>query len=748
MRTSPRLGLLALAVPAVLPLLATATAYATPQPAPTADTAQLACAPGSGVDDRADVLDDARVEEAIASGFGDDIVVRVLALPALPAGRTDLASVVDDAMVDCQGWGQSGDQSVLVLGVSVREEEFAEVFAGPYEDVFQDVYDSEEAYDAMASRYDWTESVVAGLEVYAETYADGPEGKPLPWWLVGGPAGVAVLGAGAYGGLRLRRHRKRTAAARAELSAATDAMAQAWLALEEGQEYVDARVAALPQVDDTRVAAVRATHAEAVAARQRATTDYLAITERLPATAIARLDVEEASREVAPVRAATEALTEAKATQDRVEAEVSAFEALREALPGRVAALRAHADQVEQLLAARQAEGYLVAGQQPAPAAARVEAGEAEALVDDLRFGDADRVLAEADAELSGVEQWLRGLDDFRAALAKDLTALTARLPVLDRALADGAASLDAVEERFGSANLGDAREALAAAEVSRARLDGRVTVIETNASMQHQEFAYAREQLDQAHADADAVAAAAAAPAGLEQRLATLAAELPLTAERLQAEARGVADRMAEQPGAMSYLTDPPAPAQLAEEAAVLAERSREPGVRLADVEAEVGALSERVEAARATVERAVSDHAAAERDVRTAEAAIAEARREVLDPDAGSGPRSQLEAAEALLQQAAQASSLPDVSTLARRAAGQAHEAAAEARRDARSAQAARDRRRRSYSSSSGSWGGFSSSSRSSWSSRSSRSGGSSRRRSGGGSRSRRSGGGSRRR
>ncbi len=93
------------------------------------------------------------------------------------------------------------------------------------------------------------------------------------------PGGLAAVGGAGYGGLRLRRTLKARASARATLATSVGQMAQAWFELDESNELIDARVAALPPVSDQVADDIRAAHAEAVTTRDAATDTYLRMSD-------------------------------------------------------------------------------------------------------------------------------------------------------------------------------------------------------------------------------------------------------------------------------------------------------------------------------------------------------------------------------------------------------------------------------------------------------------------------------------
>ena len=359
--------------------------------------------------DGADVLDDRAVSRAARSSYDDRVTVKVIAWEQTPGGGT-LYDALVDARTQCAGWGFAGGgrRSLLVLGVSTGGRELGTHYDGWAFDRFDSSRDDVET-GAMGPAFgngQWTDGMVEGLRGYAEVYAassptrgpepyvpeiddfsddfssdfssDGGGSAPSPW-LLGVPVGLAAVGGGGYGAVRLRRRLRARAAARASLAHGVSAMAQAWFELDESNELIDARVGALPPVSDSVADGIRTAHTEAVATRDAATATYLRLSEVHTETAVAGMDTEEATRAGHEVEAATRELRDAQAAMAVVEERLSAYDTLREELPARIDALRAGATEVTALLASRQVEGYRTTDNDAAPAAAEGAATDAAA---------------------------------------------------------------------------------------------------------------------------------------------------------------------------------------------------------------------------------------------------------------------------------------------------------------------------------------------------------------------------------
>lgn len=685
----------------------------------------------SVVEDGAGVLDAARVEQA-ATEFGDDVVVKVLTY--VTTDGQDLYDRVVDERDRCHGWGfrSGGGRSLLVLAVATQDRQLATHYDGRAQDRFAAAREHAEV-DGMGASFGngrWTRGMVDGLAIYARAYArggdsgvggpvDGDPGGPVtgggvpaavdsressgasPWLLL--LPGALVAGGAAWAAWVLVRRRRATRSARAALAMATDDLAAAWVEVDEAREYVAARVAALPSVDDAVVRQVRADHAAATARLEQATATYLTLSQTYAVEKVRRLDRAEATAGLAPVGEAAVALRAAHADLTAAEEAVSAFERLRDGLPVEVAAVRESARRLTGLLESRRAEGYRTGDLDGGPSAAEQAARDAEGLGRQLRFGDAAALLAEASATLAEQTAWLEGLDDYRAALAADLASLEGRTADLDAGLADARVTLEHLESSYDASCVAGVRERVETASVARTRLDGELAAIRDSASMSTQAFRRARDQIVAAQQSADAIATDAAAAGDRERELVELSAQLPLTAQRLAADAAGLRGQIEANATAISYLDVVPPVAELESEAARLGERAQQPKAPLLALRDDLEDVGRRLQSSGAAITGVIAAYDDTQRVLGAATAAVDEARDEVGRPDVGTSARGTLAEAEQALTRAGMASTLDAIRREAETARDLAHEASARARRDRRDAEQRRAAARRSSSGSS---------------------------------------------
>ena len=446
------------------------------------------------------------------------------------------------------------------------------------------------------------------------------------------------------------------------------------------------------------------------------------------------------------MEAATRGLREAQQAMASVEERLSAYDTLRQELPGRIAGLRAAAVEVSGLLTARQSEGYRTSDNDPAPGAAEQAAEAVEGLSAEQRFGDAAAALVRAEADLAGHRAWLTELAAFRAALIEDTTRLRARATELDTAIADAYVTTEGLERDQDPSCVEGVRSTADRAAAARKSLDGALRTIETHTSMADQQFARAREELTAAQQSAEAIATDAAVPALRVEQLRALSVDLPMRAERAVVEAEAVQGQVTTHPAAMTFLAEVPDVSVLragAEGVGADVALPKPPYLRLDEQLAEVEAGLTR---ARAVVDGGIADHEASQRALENAASAVAAARGEVSQSDVSGAARQMLEEAQSLLAQAeAETGSLAAITSGADAAKDRANAASARARQDRRDAEQRREAARRAAASAAASrrrssGGGSSFSSRGG----SSRSGGGGSRSFGGGGGSRRSGGG----
>lgn len=581
-------------------------------PAPATAATDGALCGTAVVSDAAGVVDDPGAIERAAEAVGDDTVVKVLTFREVP-GDGDLFDAVEELRTECGGWGfdaTDDDASLLVLAVATDDRELGSLYDGARRDAFDG--DRDEAEEAMGASFAdgrWSEGLVAGLEAYQDSRPAGP------WLLLAPVGGVAAVGAG-VGGVVLVRRRRRAEAARQRLTAAAGTMATTWDELDEGQELVDARVAALPRVQDRAVGELTTEHARLAAERTAATETYLRLSEHATPAWIAGLSAQEADAATSEVTRTTEQLAQGLAGTAALSARLDELDVLREQLPVRAQALRDAASDLEALAATRRDEGWRTDDVTAAPAQARHQADVADDLAREQRVGDAGDVLVAAEAALREAHDWLGGLPRYREGLLADLATARQRAAGLAPRVAAAYATTDRLERDFDPSDTAGVRQAVDAAAVTAAEVARALDGVERDAAMEVQRLREAREALGAAETAVAEAEAATTAPDEREARLVRLRTELPQAATALADRTRRLQAEREQHAGAIMSLTST-SEADVQQLEAAAAELGTAVGERAPLLD---------LEQRRATLEAQVAEH---EQSIAAAVAAHEEQRR-----------------------------------------------------------------------------------------------------------------------
>ncbi|TIC80712.1 TPM domain-containing protein [Nocardioides sp. GY 10127] len=677
------------------------------------------------VSDPADVLADAKVEQAAKALESDDVTVKVIAVEQSPGGS--LEDAVADLRAECDDWGwtRGGGRSLLLLAVATEDEEFRYHYDGAAISAFDTAAGT--AKRQMRSHFAagrWTAGMVAGLEAFDDAWPrerssssgagsangsangtgnasgygtgtgrtdalDGSEESGNPGVGLAVVLGVVALAGGGYlavVGVRRRRSRRE---ARARLTTALDGLAEAWLALEEGSELVAARVAALPGTRDVLLDEVRATDAEAARLREAGERTWLDVSDRLSPRAVARLDVAAAAAEQRTVEEARAGLVEAGARQDEVAALLDAFDTAAATVPGRCATLEEAAGDLERAVRARQDEGFRCTESVAEPQRARASAGEARELAGARRHGDASALLDSAEQRLATHADAVEGLPRRRDAILADAALLRASLGALDGDLTQAAAVLDELARAYEPGCHDDVRSELEVARGLRAGLGARLDACEHQASMEVQAFDQAQGTLDEARADAGRAEQAAKAPEERRARLAGLSRDLPGRVREVLAGAEALRADVAGHVDAVAYLRPTPAVGPLLDDARRLESDLAAARPPLLAVEAALSPLVERLRTLRSVVDEVVAEHTRALEALARAEATVAAARSAAAGRDVSARTRARADEAAAALAGAAAAVTLSAILAEAERARRQGDAALSAARSERAAAQ-----------------------------------------------------------
>ena len=518
-----------------------------------------AAAPGACaavVRDGADVLDKTAVAAAVRAADLEATKVRILTFDRSPGGKVGAA--VDAARGACPAWQGPGTalaRDLVVIAVAVSDRD-AGVFYGSGHDDDLGHRQWERVVDAMTPGFgdgDFTGGMIAGIDELDDlvdkapapagpgddssfddtpTYVDSTgsdSSAAVPWGRVlGVPLGLGALGGAGWGGMTMRRRVRDRAAARAGAAAASDAAAAAFLRLEEVAEFTAARVAALPQVVDEEIAAVRRLGAAAVAQSETATAAYLTHTEEWTAEKIAAADAGTARAAQHEAESATTLLAGATESWTRAEAMITELEAAAARTPGVLDETETRIADIRTQLVGLAAEGFRTEPYQQACDDADAAVSAARATQDEKRWGAAAAAAAAVSAATTATLAATTGLRERHAAIQAEVERLRTHHAALAGALAAADRVVAELDGSRHSECVTDLRAVMGAGHDTHA--DARTTIegAATAATMEVQDFDEADALLAAGRDQLAAATEAAAAPGRRRDDLMALAQKLP----------------------------------------------------------------------------------------------------------------------------------------------------------------------------------------------------------------------------
>lgn len=696
----------------LLPALGLAAAVMTAlSAAPAAAAPAAVCDPV--VVDRADVLDDPAIQAAAADVEAHAAQVRVVAYTRVPGGNLDRQ--VDSDQARCDSWQGRNDgwkSNLIVLAVSIEDRRSGIYYADTFENELGPEWRwiQEQRMNPRFAREDWTGGMVAGLAAVARlvdpayvapapvvppprpaprdprpvTPPVGESWDEVPGWALGAPLGAGGVAGATWAGVVVRRRLRRRAEARAAALTAADRMAGAFDTLDEAETFSQARVDALPAVDDVRVNAARESFATVVERARVTVQAYLAAAERYPNEAVARLGTEEAVEAATAMTGLADTMEALQEDLEAVELQLDEIVALRETVPAQVATTRALAAQVSHLLPARAAQGFFVDAH--AARLPHIEAGcaEAEQLLAQLRVGDADVVADRALANAEHLHAAVAGLPARQQQLRADLEALRAGDRACRTQMADALAVTDQLEATQHASCTDDVRALMTETGARLAGLPALVERIDRTSSMEVQDFDTADEAVAQAHRAIAEIEEACAVPARRRDELHALAASLPGTRDTVAASLARLGDSVAENDAAVAYLDAPVRVDSLGHDLADVTDEIGRTQPRLLWAAEALRSLAATVDAEQARVLEVVSAYDATERLLQQARSEVSSARSSADRMHAGMRARDLAREAQRLLGEAEAAADLPS----RRDAAASAIDAARDAESAARDA------------------------------------------------------------
>ena len=668
--------------------------------------------------DPAHHIDVARVTKAAQKVQAQAADIRVRVYDSVPDG--DLDAYMRRLNKQCSTWQDGGSgwkNNLVVLALDVGDRRSGLYYGDTFGSVLDQHWTGVQA-DAMNPRFksgDYTGGLVAGLtrvaglvdpdhSTPAQTGSQNPQ-KHHRRHLVTAPADTASTGSGGgwavglvllglivvagavFGGVRYRRHRLATAAARGKASAARGEMTAAFLALEESSELTRARVGALPAVDDSGVGAARDLARQAEESTGTATTEYLAVEEADRDEAIAMMKAADATAAGAAMTAVAGRLTAASKAWAATEQKVDELEQLRTELPAQLDTVDGLITSTRARFGEREAAGFRTHEFVTTVDGYAAESAAVRDLLSQMRFGDAD---GRADALLEAAHATQARVDDLPALQAR-LMAHVGRLRSLAAAADADLAAATTLAQQLATAFQSECTEgldeALAAAADEIAGVRSAADQVEAAASMSAQRFTEAEAAVaagDEAEAKA---AASVGMPAVRKEELEALSAGLQTQVKHLQTSRDELAAQITDRADAVAFLRQVPDVAAI--------------GATLAELYADVTAARPALYTARdgITDQAGVLAHAQADVDatvalfdkatkrVAKAEAAVSDAESESGRMHSGSTSKSLADDANDELERARAATDLQariEHADAAVDLAAQAVEAARSARRD----------------------------------------------------------------
>lgn len=661
---------------------------------------------GRLVIDHADVLDDKAVRAAARKLEAQAADVRVVTYRRVPRGNLDKYMNVEQSRCDSwQGGNGRWKNNLVVFAVSVGDRTTGLYYAETFESDLGRQWPRIQArrMNPRFARGDYTGGMVAGLtEVarvvdasYTEPVAPLPApsrplgpppprstaSKAVPGWVVAIPLGAGGLGGLTWAGVSARRRLRRRAAARTAALAAADEMATTFLELDRLKKFIQARVEALPAVDDVKTNAIREDFAMTAEQISVVMTSYVDVAEEYPAQALARLSTADAAEAELTVKGVATTMAQLAEGLKRTEAQLDELDSLRTSLPGRIAKVREVSQEVDRLLPERSAQGFFVDGY--AARLPHIETGctEAEQLLAELKVGDAAAVTAATSAAAHALFAAVQELPRIQEELRSELEVLRGAQRRC-RLLLEGAASLtEQLEASRHASCTEDVRALMAQAAQKLREVPALLDELDRASSMRVQDFDGASRTAQHAEDLLSEVEAACVAPVQRRDQLAELDTALPATLDAVAAALRRLQDSVSANGAAVEFLDERVRSDTLCQDLDDVRSELERVQPRLLRVAEALARLSSEVESEQRRVDRGIRDFEEVEQLLRRARSEVSSACSTADRSHAGRRARELADDAERLLGEAERAEDLVsrhDMASGAIAAAQEAEEAA----------------------------------------------------------------------
>ncbi len=673
---------------------------------PTSAAASAAVFAGEPVACSALVLDPghhvetAQVTKAAKKVQDQSADIRVRVIDSVPDGNLD--AYVRGLTKQCGTWQDAHGgvkNNLVVLALDVGDHKTGLYYGDTFDSILDHQWTGIQA-EAMNPRFkagDLTGGLVAGLTRIAHfvdpTYDPAPanhhnggngnhpggnrQGAPKPVGVSeltttsgsgGGGVllvllGVVVLIAASLGGVAARRRHHARVEARAKAAKARGEMTDAFVALDESSELAAARVQGLPAVTDSLVQAARDLGQQATEAAEAATAGYLTVEEANREPAIAALKTAQATAAAETMDAVRDQLNAAAKAWEAATAKVDELEQLRIELPAQMDTVDDLVAKTRGLFGRREAAGFHTAELATAVDGYALESTAVREMLAQMRFGDAD---GRADAVLEAAQATHARVQDLPALAARlvaDVAELRSLATATDTDLGQARHVAGQLSVSYQSECTSGVDEALSTAAEAIAGVRTAADEAETACAMSMQRFADAEAAVSRGDGLVAQATQAIAVPATRKSDLEELADRLRTRLGRLQTSRADLAAKIAARADAVAFLDKVPDTAALAARLEglvgdVAAARPALYSARVAVDAAEASLLAE-----HGSVDAVVVLFDKAEKRVKEAGSAVADAESESGRMHAGTRSKDMAEQAAAELAATTTASSLEQV-------------------------------------------------------------------------------------
>jgi hypothetical protein len=645
-------------------------------------------------------VDAAKVTKAARRVQDQAADIRVRVLDSVPDGNLD--AYVRSMTKRCGTWqGAHGGvkNNLVVMALDVGDRRTGLYYGDTFDSILDHEWTGIQA-EAMNPRFkagDFTGGLVAGLTRVAHfvdpTYDPtpardqnggspqgngGPGSGPITFADSPGSTGGATSGGGVvllvllligalagavFGAVFGRRRHLAKVAARANAATARGEMTDAFVALDESSELAAARVQALPAVTDSLVQAARDLGHQATAAAGAATAEYLTVEEANRETAIAAMKTAQAAAAAQTMIAVHDQLIAAAKAWEAATAKVDELEQLRIELPAQMDTVEDLIAKTRGLFGQREAAGFHTAAFATAVDGYATESAAVREMLARMRFGDADgradAVLAAARATHARVED----LPALAARLVAHVAGLRAMASAADSNLTGARQIAEQLSVRYQSECTKGVDEALAAAAEAIAGVRAAAEETETACAMSSQRFADAETAVSRGDGLVAKATEAIAVPAARKSNLEELTDRLRTRLAAMQTSRADLAAKIAANTGAVAFLETVPDTAALAARLAGLADDVAATRPALYSARGDIDLAEMALLAAHQSVDAVVALFDEAEKRVKEAGAAVADAQSESGRMHAGSRSRDLADQAAAELDATTSASTLEQV-------------------------------------------------------------------------------------